>query len=73
MPPSDCQVCRQFIEEAALSMKVHLETMADIAATVQKDNAEQELLALEETLEACRLRREEAVAAYENHLAVHAL
>jgi hypothetical protein len=54
-------------------MKVHLETMADIAATVQKDNAEQELLALEETLEACRLRREEAVAAYENHLAVHAL
>jgi hypothetical protein len=69
----DCDVCRQLIEEGELSIKAHLDAKADQMAIMHKDHEEGALISLEEKIRACRRRREEAIAAYHNHLSEHTL
>jgi hypothetical protein len=70
MSIADCQTCRDFIEDAALGIRRHLEAMARLAQAVQGDPGP-EISALEDLVRVCSLNRENAVARYETHLAEH--
>jgi hypothetical protein len=71
MSLSDCQICRDFLEDAATSIKRHLEALAALALAVQSTGHRQEISALEESVRVCSLQRENIVARYESHLAEH--
>lgn len=71
MSISDCQTCRDFIEDAAISIIRHLDAMDALALAVQKNDIGPEIPALEDAVRVCCLNRENAVTRYERHVAEH--
>jgi hypothetical protein len=71
MSISDCQTCRDFIEDAAISIMRHLDAMDALALALQKNDSGPEIPALEDAVRICSLNRENAVARYESHVAGH--
>ncbi len=70
MSVADCQTCRDFIEDAALSIQCHLDALSSLALALQNGNGP-EVRGLEESVRICSLNRENAVARYESHLDEH--
>jgi len=71
MSISDCQTCRDFIEDAANSIMRHLDAMDALALALQKNHIGPEIPVLEEAVRICCLNRENSVARYESHFAGH--
>jgi hypothetical protein len=71
MSIADCTTCRQYSDEAALSIKVHLEAVTRLTHAVQQDVDDMEIFTLQEMLQARDAERQWAVARYKRHMDEH--
>jgi hypothetical protein len=71
MSISDCQTCRDFLGDAEISIKRHLEAIGELTLALRNSDNQAEISDLEDSVDTCSLARENSVARYEAHLDGH--
>ena len=69
----NCHRCTEFLQNAALSLKEHLDATGKFTQAMRNDRPDPEISALEKAASMASLRRIQAATDYKQHIEGHAL